>query len=108
MSLSTPADSRIAKLRAFAEARPQDPFPRYALALEHRNAGDHTLALAVFQELIAAHPDYVPAYLHAGNASVAAGDKEGARGLWQRGLETARKKGDGHAAGELEGALGSL
>jgi tetratricopeptide (TPR) repeat protein len=100
--------ARIEKLRAFAEARPQDPFPRYALALEHRNAGDHTVALAVFEELIAAHPDYVPAYLHAGNAAVAIGQRDGARALWQRGLDVARKKGDSHAAGELEGALGSL
>ncbi len=106
--MSDLANARIAKLRAFAEARPQDPFPRYALALEHRNAGAHAEALAVFGELIAAHPDYVPSYLHAGNASVAVGDREGARGLWQRGLEVARRKGDGHAAGELEGALGSL
>jgi tetratricopeptide (TPR) repeat protein len=99
---------RIEKLRAFAQARPQDPFPRYALALEHRNAGEHAVALSVFQELIAAHQDYVPAYLHAGNASVAIGEREGARALWQRGLEIARKKGDSHAAGELEGALGAL
>jgi tetratricopeptide (TPR) repeat protein len=106
--LSTPNDSRIAKLKAFAESRPQDPFPRYALALEHRNAGAHAEALTVFGELMAAHPDYVPAYLHAGNAALATGDREGARSLWQRGLDVARRKGDGHAAGELEGALGTL
>jgi tetratricopeptide (TPR) repeat protein len=103
----TAAQGRIAKLRAFAEARPQDPFPHYALALEHRNAGDHALALAVFRALMSAHPDYVPAYLHAGNTLVALGDHAEAKAVWRRGVEVARRKGDHHAAGELEGALGS-
>jgi tetratricopeptide (TPR) repeat protein len=100
------AESRIAKLRAFAEARPQDPFPRYALALEHRNAGAHAEALVVFRELLAAHPDYVPAYLHAGNALVATGDPDGAKALWRQGVEVAQRKGDHHAASELQSALG--
>jgi tetratricopeptide (TPR) repeat protein len=103
---TTAAESRIAKLRAFAEARPQDPFPRYALALEHRNAGSHPEALAVFRELIAAHPDYVPAYLHAGNTLTSLGDHAEAKAVWRSGVEVARRKGDLHAAGELEAALG--
>jgi tetratricopeptide (TPR) repeat protein len=99
------SESRIAKLRAFAEARPQDPFPRYALALEHRNSGDHGEAARVFTGLMADHPDYVPTYLHAGHALVAAGNPDEAKVVWRRGLEVAQKKGDHHAAGELEGVL---
>lgn len=101
------SNDRVAKLRAFAEARPQDPFPRYALALEHRNAGDHAEAARVFVALMTDHPDYVPTYLHAGNALLAAGQPEEAKEVWRRGLEVARSKGDHHAAGELQGALGS-
>lgn len=78
----------------------------YALALEHKNAGDAGEAVRVFRALMAAHPDYVATYLHAGNALVAAGDPGEAREVWRRGLEIARKKGDHHAAGELEAALG--
>jgi tetratricopeptide (TPR) repeat protein len=104
---STAGESRIEKLRAFAEARPQDPFPRYALALEHRNAGSHPEALAVFRDLMAAHPDYVPAYLHAGNVLTSLGDHAEAKVVWRQGVEVARRKGDHHAAGELEAALGS-
>lgn len=92
-------------MRAFADARPADPFPRYALALEHRNAGAHPEALTVFRELLSAHPDYVPAYLHAGNALVAMGDSAEAKEVWRRGVEVARRKGDQHAASELEAAL---
>jgi tetratricopeptide (TPR) repeat protein len=103
---STAGESRIAKLRAFAEARPADPFPRYALALEYRNAGLHPEALVVFRDLMAAHPDYVPAYLHAGNVLVALGEPAEAKVVWRTGVDVARRKGDHHAAGELEGALG--
>lgn len=109
MKAPLPANSqsgaRIEKLRAFAQARPQDPFPHYALALEHRNSGDHAEAVRVFTALMTAHPDYVPTYLHAGHALVAAGNPEDARSVWQKGLEVARGKGDHHAAGELEGVL---
>lgn len=104
-SAQSTSEARIAKLRAFADARPQDPFPHYALALEHRNLGDHGEASRVFAALIAAHPDYVATYLHAGHALVAIGKADDARGVWQRGIEVARRKGDHHAAGELEGAL---
>lgn len=103
---TTAAAARVEKLRAFAEARPQDPFPRYALALEHRNAGAHPEALQVFRDLLAAHPDYVPAYLHAGNTLTTLGDHAEAKVVWRRGLDVARSKGDHHAAGELESALG--
>ena len=95
----------MAKLRQFAESRPQDPFPHYALALEHRNAGDHGEAVRVFAALMDAHPGYVPTYLHAGHALIAAGQPDEARVVWLRGLEVAREKGDHHAAGELEGVL---
>jgi tetratricopeptide (TPR) repeat protein len=99
------AASRFDKLRAFIAARPGDPFPRYALALEHRNAGDHAEAWRVFEELIAAHADYTAAYLHAGNALVALGRAEDARAVWRKGVQTCTEKGDLHARGELESAL---
>jgi tetratricopeptide (TPR) repeat protein len=106
LSAPSPTESRIAKLRAFADARPQDPFPRYALALEYRNAGDHAEAARVFVALIADHSDYVPTYLHAGNALLASGNPDEAKAVWRKGLEVAQNKGDHHAAGELQGALG--
>ena len=102
------AADRITKLRAFADARPQDPFPRYALALEHRNAGDHAQAWAVFERLLADHPDYTAGYLHAGNALLASGRRDEAGEVWRKGVEVCAKQGDHHARGELEGALASI
>ena len=99
------AGSRIEKLRGFIAARPDDPFPRYALALEHRNGGQHAEAWRVFEELLAAHPDYRAAYLHAGHALVSLGRVSEARDLWRKGVEICGKHGDSHARGELESAL---
>jgi tetratricopeptide (TPR) repeat protein len=100
--------SRIELLRGFIAQRPQDPFPKYALALEHKNAGDLAAAWETFKSLIEAHGDYVAAYLHAGNTLVALGRREEAQAVYQRGLEAAAAKGDSHAHGELAGALAML
>ena len=102
------AAERIARLLAFADARPQDPFPRYALALEHRNAGDHDQAWAVFERLLAEHPDYTAGYLHAGNALMALGRREEAGQVWQKGVEVCTTRGDAHARSELEAAVAGL
>jgi tetratricopeptide (TPR) repeat protein len=99
------AGARIEKLRSFIAARPADPFPRYALALEHRNGGDHAGAWTVFEQLLEAHPNYCAAYLHAGNALVSLGRVDEARALWRKGVEVCGKQGDSHAQGELESAL---
>lgn len=95
-------------LRAFVAQRPDDPFPRYGLALELRNAGDLEAAWGAFAELLEAHPGYTPTYLHAGNTLVALGRRAQARDIYRRGVEACRKAGDGKTAGELEGALAEL
>jgi tetratricopeptide (TPR) repeat protein len=102
------AAERIARLRAFMQARPEDPFPRYALALEHRNAGDHAAAWSEFERLLADHPDYTAGYLHAGQALVALGQRDQARQVWQDGVQACIRRGDHHARGEIESALATL
>lgn len=95
-------------LRGFVAQRPQDPFPRYALALEHKNAGDAAAAWGEFEALLARHPDYTAAYLHAGGVLVDLGRVDAARVVFERGLEACARRGDGHAAAELQGALSAL
>jgi tetratricopeptide (TPR) repeat protein len=102
------APSRIELLRSFIAQRPDDPFPRYGLAMEHKNAGRLADAKAEFETLLAAHADYVPAYLHAGATLVALGLVADAREVYRRGVEAAIRKSDGHARGELEAALVAL
>ncbi len=102
------AFSRIDALLGFIQQKPQDPFPRYALALEYKNADRLDEARAAFDALMSAHPDYTAAYLHAGNTLVALGLRDDARAVYQRGVEVCVRRGDAHARGELEGALASL
>jgi tetratricopeptide (TPR) repeat protein len=102
------AFSRIDALLGFIQQKPQDPFPRYALALEYKNAGRLDEARATFDALMSAHPDYTAAYLHAGNTLLALGLRDDARAVYQRGVEVCVRRGDAHARGELEGALASL
>src|SRR6476660_9369257 len=100
--------SREQALRSFIAQRPADPFPRYALALEIKNAGRFEEARETFEALMAAHPAYTAAYLHAGQTLAALGRSSDARGVYQRGLEACARAGDAHARGELEGALALL
>jgi tetratricopeptide (TPR) repeat protein len=97
--------SRIDTLKGFISARPADPFPRYALALEYKNAGRLEEARETFEALMAAHPSYTAAYLHAGNTLVALGRSAEARAVYTHGVEACVRAGDAHARGELEGAL---
>lgn len=95
-------------LLSFIAQKPGDPFPRYALALEYKNAGRLDEAQATFAELMTVEPAYTATYLHAGNVLVTLGRREEARSTYQTGIDVATRAGDTHARGELEGALASL
>jgi tetratricopeptide (TPR) repeat protein len=102
------AAARIQTLLGFIEQRPDDPFPRYALALEYKNAARLDEAWETFRELMARHPEYTATYLHAGNVLVAQGRHQEARDTYQAGVLACQQRGDTHALGELQGALASL
>jgi tetratricopeptide (TPR) repeat protein len=100
--------SRADILKRFIAERPSDPFPRYGLAQEYKNAGLLAEARQEFDTLMRDHPDYTAAYLHAGNVSMALGARDEAEAIYRRGIEACVRRGDGHARGELEGALEGL
>jgi tetratricopeptide (TPR) repeat protein len=95
-------------LRSFAEKRPQDPFPRYALAMELKTSGDRDGAWRTFEALVAEHPDYIASYAPAGEVLVELGRVEEARSLYGKGIEACARKNDGHARDHLESALADL
>lgn len=99
---------RLAMLQQFVAQRPDDPFARYGLAMELKKRGLLAQANATFVELMSRHPDYVPAYLMAGNNLLADGDRDGARDVFTRGVAAAQRAGDDHALGELEAARAAL
>jgi predicted Zn-dependent protease len=99
---------RVAAFRSFIEKSPRDPFPRYGLAMELKNQGQLDDASRAFAELIESFPEYVPAYLMAGQVLAAQGKRDEAAGVWRRGVDAATLRGDLHAKKELESALTEL
>lgn len=100
--------TRIDMLLGFLQQKPSDPFPRYALALEYKNAGRLPEARTEFDRLLGEHADYTAGYLHAGNLYVALGLASEAGAIYRRGIEACIRRADTHARGELEGALAAL
>lgn len=103
-----PDEERISAMKKFIASMPNNPFPRYALALEYKSAGRSDDAVATFEELITLAPDYVASYLQFGMLLEDLGRIEQARTVLVRGAEVARAKGDGHTLSEIEGALAGL
>jgi len=99
---------RLAALRDFVAKSPDDPFPRYGLAMELANRGHLDEACQVFAELLDRKPDYVPAYLMYGNTLARAGQPERAAEVYRTGAEVSMRRGDTHAHGEIVAALAAL
>lgn len=85
-----------------------DPFVRYARALELRSLERNEDALVALGEVRERHPDYVPSYLMAGQLAIALGRAEDARDWLARGIEVATRVGDDHALSEMRRALDTL
>src|SRR2546430_17338878 len=99
---------RIEQLRNFVAASPDDPFPRYALALELRGKGDAAHAAAELQLPLTRRPDYLAAYLQLGMLHASAGKTNEARSVLVAGQALARKQGNSHTLSELTTALEGL
>ena len=102
------APSRLEMLRGFIAQRPEDPFPRYALAQELKNSGDLEGAWATYSDLLASHATYVPAYFHGGQVLVALGRKDEAKGVFERGIVACDQAGDSKTRNELLGVLAEI
>jgi Tfp pilus assembly protein PilF len=100
--------TRLDILKSMVEQNPTDRFARYGLAMEYRNAGDLEAATGEFRALMAAHPDYAPAYFHGGQTLERMGRITEAREVYRRGVEVTARGGDPHARSEMQGALDML
>lgn len=96
------------QLQKMLERTPGDPFLLYGIAMEHKKAGDDTLAVEFFERTIVADPDYCYAYYQRGQVLESSGDADGARLAYQDGIMAANRKGDSHARSELQAALDLL
>ena len=100
--------TRLDILRSIVEQNPTDCFARYGLAMEYRNTGDLEAAMGEFRAIMAANPDYGPAYFHGGQTLERMGCVTEAREVYRQGVEVTARNGDQHAKSEMQGALDML
>lgn len=96
------------RVAAFQEILAQDSanaFARYGLAMEYRQRGELTQALAEFDTLEQQQPDYVPGYQMAAQLLLSLDRTDEAAQRLERGLAVAQRTGNRHAMSEMEGML---
>ena len=103
-----PPSDRMTKLQSLLERDPNDTFLLYAIALEHKKAGDYPAALQWFDRVMEKDAGYSVAYHQAALTHEAAGNIEAAKAMYHRGIAAASKKGDHHAAEEMQAALSMI
>ncbi|MFT7589179.1 MAG: tetratricopeptide (TPR) repeat protein [Limisphaerales bacterium] len=100
--------ARIKQLQEFIEARPQDLFLQYALALEFGKLNQVELAIESLLKLLEKAPDYLGAYYQLGKYYELISDKEKALSIYQQGLDIAQQQGDRKTLMELKEAINLL
>lgn len=101
-------EKRIETFRRLLEARPDEPFARYSLAMALRGAGRGEEAVREFEELRRRVPGYVPTYLMLGQLLEGLGRGADAARAYQDGIAVATQAGNSHARQELEQSLDLL
>jgi predicted Zn-dependent protease len=101
-------EERLSAFQQFAAARPDDPFTRYALAMQYRSMGRVAEAVQEFLELGRRTPDYVPTWLMLGQSLEALERGAEAAQAYRDGIAAATRQSNHHARSELEEALGQL
>jgi cytochrome c-type biogenesis protein CcmH/NrfG len=100
--------TRREMLEEFVAQDPNDPFSRYALALELEKEGNAQGAVPQLQEVIARDPSYVAAYYQLGRLLAKSGTLDEARDVYRRGLVAATAANDQRARSEIQEALEML
>ena len=102
------AKTRKEQIEEMLAEQPNEAELHYMLAMEHAGAGDDAGAVRCFERLLAVAPDYPPAYHQAGRALHRLGRIAEARAMLERGIPIALRKGQEHAAGEMQELLHNL
>jgi tetratricopeptide (TPR) repeat protein len=99
--------TRLTKLLEFLASEPNDPFVLYALATEYNTSNQEEKAFYYYHLLVEEHPDYVGTYYHLGKLYEKTQESQKAIEIYKKGMLAARRKNDGHAFSELQGAYNS-
>jgi tetratricopeptide (TPR) repeat protein len=100
--------SRIDLLNQYIIDEPDDPFNRYALALELIKTGDRQKALELFSYVHLNHSQYLPNYYHYGKLLMEERDVSPAQSILKAGLAIALKQNNKRTHSELLGLLDEL
>lgn len=99
---------KLQQLQQMLQRLPNDTFLLYGIAMEYKKASDWKSAVEYFDRAIASDANYCYAYFQKGQVNELAGDIEAAKRAYQDGITAARRAGDAHALGEIEGALSMI
>ena len=99
---------RVAKLKEFLAASPDDSFLQHALALEYIKAGNDVEARSLFENILQKDSGYIGSYYHLGKLLERNGDNSAAMDIYAVGMKEAKKAGDNHSYSELQGAYDEL
>ncbi len=98
--------NRLEQLQQLEKEDPQDPFIRYALALEYLKS-DRRSSEAAFKELIHQHPEYLPSYYPAAHLMIDLEQPAVAEQYFLKGMEVAKAQNDFKTYRELMSAYES-
>jgi tetratricopeptide (TPR) repeat protein len=94
---------RIEQLEQYLLAEPNDPFLKYALAMEYMDE-DIQKTLHYFENLLNNHEKYVATYFHAASLYVGLGELNKAEEIYKKGIIIANDLKEMHTLKELKAA----
>ncbi len=97
--------SRMAKIQQMLQADPNDVFLNFSLAMEYVKEGRPDEAVQQFARVSKLDPNHVSAYYQQANALVGLCRAAEARQVLERGVEAARRTGDGHMVDKMSEML---
>jgi predicted Zn-dependent protease len=98
---------RVKNLESWIREDPNEPFNKYALALE-LTGNDPKRVCSLFQELMAQHADYLPTYYIAASFFLAQGNQPKAIQTLESGIIVAKKQNNLKTEKELHSFLDEL
>ena len=99
------AANRLQLVQEMLKKDPNDPFLRYALAIEIINSGDKKEGVKQLELLKDSQPDYLATYYQLGKLYEDLGENQKAIPVYQAGIEIAKKQNNNKTYGELSEAL---
>ncbi|MFN2457382.1 MAG: tetratricopeptide repeat protein [Chitinophagaceae bacterium] len=99
---------RIARLKEFLAANPNDNFVQHALALEYVKKGDDNAAKGLFENILKGNEKYIGSYYHLARLLERNKETEAAIKVYEKGMQMSKEAGDTHAYNELRMAYEDL